>query len=43
LNVGPAFARTVRHFFPEFNHWLDEVPAPRRQERGVYHRRFLLW
>jgi hypothetical protein len=43
LNVGPAFARTVRHFFPELNDWLDEVPDPRCFERVVYHRRCLLW
>jgi hypothetical protein len=43
LNVGPAFARTVRHFFPDFNTWLDAVPDPRCQERITYHRRFLLW
>jgi hypothetical protein len=43
LNVGPIFARTVRHFFPAFNDWLDQVPDPRRQDRVIYHRRFLLW
>jgi hypothetical protein len=43
LNVGPAFARTVRHFFPDFNDWLDEVPDRRCQERITYHPRFLLW
>src|SRR5947209_18628815 len=43
LNVGPAFARTVRHFFPDLNTWLDGVPDPRAQERITYHRRFLLW
>jgi hypothetical protein len=43
LKVGPAFARTVRHFFPDFNAWPDAVPDPRRQERVTYHRRFLLW
>jgi hypothetical protein len=43
LSVGPAFARTVRHFFPDFNAWLDKVPDPRCQERITYHRRFLLW
>jgi hypothetical protein len=43
LNVGPAFARTVRHFFPDFNLWLDKAPDPRRQDRVVYHRRCLLW
>jgi hypothetical protein len=43
LSVGPAFARTVRHFYPDFNDWLDAVPDPRRQDRAVYHHRFLLW
>jgi hypothetical protein len=43
LNVGPAFARTLRHFFPSFNDWLDKVPDPRCFERITYHRRFLLW
>ena len=43
MNVGPAFARTVRHFFPDFNSWLDNAPDPRCQQRVVYHRRFLLW
>jgi len=43
LNVGPAFARTVGHFFPDFNRWLDSVPDPRRQDRVEYHKRFLLW
>jgi hypothetical protein len=43
LSVGPAFARTVRHFFPDFNAWLDKVPDPRCQERITYRGRFLLW
>jgi hypothetical protein len=43
LNVGPLFARTVRHFFPDFNAWLDKVPDPRCPEQITYHRRFLLW
>ena len=43
MSVGPAFARTVRHFYPDFNDWLDAVPDPRRQDRAVYHHRFLLW
>jgi hypothetical protein len=41
--VGPEFARTVRHFFPAFNDWLNDVPDRRRQDRVTYHRRFLLW
>ena len=43
MRVGPAFARTVRHFFPRLNAWLDDVPEPRCPERLTYHRRFLLW
>jgi len=43
LSVGPAFARTTRHYFPDLNTWLDAVPDPRRQERITYPHRFLLW
>ena len=43
MNVGPAFARTLRHFFPVFNSWLDDVADQRCQERITYHRRFLLY
>src|ERR1043165_7521695 len=43
LSVGPAFARTLRHFFPDFNRWLDQAPDARRPERVEYHPRFLLW
>jgi hypothetical protein len=43
LSVGPTFARTVRHFFPDLNDWFDEVPDPRCQERITYSPRFLLW
>ena len=43
MSVGPAFARTARHFFPGLNAWLDGVPEPRCPERITYHRRFLLW
>src|SRR5438128_10781728 len=43
LSVGPAFARAVRHFFPDFNSWLDDVPDARRQDRVEYHKRSLLW
>jgi len=35
--------RTVRHFFPQLNTWLDQVPDARLQEAIVYPRRFLLW
>jgi hypothetical protein len=43
LKIGPAFARTARHFFPSLNDWLDKVPDPRRQDRITYRHRFLLW
>src|SRR6202042_101878 len=43
LSVGPAFARTVRHFFPDFNDRLDKVSDPRCQDRITYRPRFLLW
>ena len=35
--------RTLRHFFPQLNEWLDEVPDTRFQPFVEYHRRFLLW
>jgi hypothetical protein len=43
LNVGPIFAQTARHFFPDLNTWLSAVPDPRFQPFVIYHRRFLLW
>jgi hypothetical protein len=42
LRIGPILAGTLRHFFPDFNDWLDEFPAPRCGRRIIYHRRFLL-
>jgi hypothetical protein len=41
LSIGPLLARTLRHFFPEFNTWLEELPDPRDQERIIYDKRFL--
>ena len=35
--------QTVRHFFPDFNAWLDRLPDTRVQEACVYDRRFLAW
>jgi hypothetical protein len=35
--------RTVHHFFPQFNDWLDQIPDARFQPLVIYHRRFLLW
>jgi hypothetical protein len=33
----------VRHFFPEFNQWLDGLPDRRDQDAIIYERRFLAW
>ena len=27
LNIGPILARTVGHFFPELNAWIDGSPT----------------
>ncbi|MGH7880065.1 MAG: hypothetical protein ACREQD_11300, partial [Candidatus Binataceae bacterium] len=35
--------RTIRHFWPEFNDWLDRFPDPRFQPYVTYDRRFLVW
>jgi len=43
LTIGPILAQTVRHFFPELNAWIDQVPDPRFQPLVVYHKRFLIW
>ena len=41
--IGPILVRTIRHFFPDFNGWLDAFPDLRDPKRVSYHRRFLLW
>ena len=41
--LGEAIVKTVRHFFPDFNYWLDDVPDTRFHPYIVYHKRFLLW
>jgi hypothetical protein len=43
LNIGPILARTVGHFFPELNAWIEAIPDPRFLPLVVYHKRFLLW
>jgi hypothetical protein len=42
LKIGPFLVQTIRHFFPDFNDWLDEFPDPRHPERSEYDKRFLL-
>jgi hypothetical protein len=41
--IGPLLVRTIRHFFPQLNDWLDDLPEPRQPQRLKYHRRFLVW
>jgi hypothetical protein len=35
--------QTARHFFPDFNAWLDRLPDTRLQEACTYDQRFLAW
>jgi hypothetical protein len=43
LIAGKALVQTIRHFFPDFNHWLDRLPDSRLQEACTYSRRSLAW
>jgi len=38
-----VFVQTVRHFFPNFNDWLDALPDTRTPQLCVYPTRFLAW
>ncbi len=35
-------AVTIRHFFPDLSHWLDEVSDPRKSGKAEYDMRVLL-
>ena len=35
--------QTVRHFFPRFSEWLDELPDSRFEPFIIYAKRFLCW
>ena len=39
--IGPVFVQTLRHFFPLWNTWLDQLPDRRDQDAITYPRRFL--
>jgi hypothetical protein len=41
--AGRALAQTVRHFFPDFNAWLDRLPDTRDPDACTYSTRFLAW
>jgi hypothetical protein len=43
LIAGRALVQSVRHFFPQFNTWLDRLPDSRVQDACTYTRRFLAW
>ena len=43
LELGRAFVRTLRHFWPKFNDGLDQLPDTRVPEMIVYDKRFLFW
>lgn len=43
MNLGEALVQTVRHFWPEFNGWLNQVHDPRFFPFIVYDKRFLIW
>jgi hypothetical protein len=41
--LGQAFVRTVRHFFPDLNDWLQALPDTRDPDASTYETRFLAW
>lgn len=41
--MAEGLPKTLRHFFPQFDRWLDEIPDTRFLPFVVYDRRFLLW
>jgi len=43
MNLGEVLPQTMRHFWPEFNQWLDRVPDSRFPPLIVYDKRFLIW
>lgn len=43
MNLGDAFVRTISHFWPDFNDWLQQIPDSRFQPFVTYDKRFLVW
>ena len=43
LNAGGILVKTLRHFWPDFNQWLDEFDDPRRKPLITYDLRFLAY
>lgn len=43
LELGKVFVKTLRHFWPKFNQWADQLPDTRFEPMVTYDTRFLLW
>jgi hypothetical protein len=43
VELGEALVRCIRHFWPEFNTWLQRIPDPRFPPYVIYDKRFLVW
>ena len=43
LELGEAFVKTIRHFWPDLNRWLDRMPDGRFFPYITYDKRFLIW
>lgn len=43
MRLGEELVRTIRHFWPEFNDWLDRFPDGRFLPAITYDKRFLVW
>ena len=43
LALGRAFIKTLRHFWPKLNLWLNALPDTRFEPMVEYHARFLCW
>jgi hypothetical protein len=43
VDLGGALVQTIRHFWPDFNAWLDRIPDPRSPRLLIYDKRFLTW
>ncbi|MHC4073451.1 MAG: hypothetical protein ACYTGS_15680 [Planctomycetota bacterium] len=41
--LAKIFIRTLRHFWPKFNDWVNDLPDTRWQEIVTYNPRFLIW
>ncbi len=41
--MGEEVARTVGHFFPQFDSWLEALPDPRCQGKVVYDKALCIW